>query len=274
MNKVLDQFVHRWLRVPYTLHSRVHHASKRPRATIVMLHGIGNTGDVWKETIAKLPEDVRIITIDLLGFGRSPRPKWARYNAKTQARSVLATLFKYYLGGQIIVVGHSLGSLVSVEIAKRYPLLIKQLILCSPPFYVAEPSKRRLLPHSDSILRKIYTSVAEYPEQFIQLSNFAVKYNLMGKSYNVTKDNVSSYMATLRSMIINQTSFDDALKLRIPVHIIRGALDPLVIPQNLKALSSANPHITLSSVVAAHEVQGLYIPAIVKRITAALPPRT
>src|SRR5438094_99045 len=129
---MMSAIIHRWLRLPYTLHVRYNKKPKKPHATVLFIHGLGNTGDAWKEVIDKLPDDIRVISIDLLGFGQSPRPNWAVYNAKTQARSVLATFLKLRLRTPVYVVGHSLGALVGIEVAKRYPLLVKGLVLCSP----------------------------------------------------------------------------------------------------------------------------------------------
>src|SRR5690606_13354373 len=99
----------------------------------VFIHGIGGTGGVWKEVIAKLTvENIRIIVVDLIGFGDSPRPEWAMYSTKFQARSLRSTLLRKGILGKVTIVGHSMGSLVAIDMARRYPLSVKQLILCSP----------------------------------------------------------------------------------------------------------------------------------------------
>lgn len=263
---MFDSIVHRWLRVPYALNVRYNQKPKKPRATVLFIHGIGNTGDAWQDVINRLPSDIRIVTIDLLGFGNSPRPKWALYNAKSQANAVLATYLKLRITSQVIVVGHSLGALVAIEMAKRYPLLIDSLILCSPPLYDTNDSKNTILPRTDKVLRNIYKSVQTRPEEFLRLSAFAMKYKLVNKSFNVTAENVDSYMAALESMIVNQTSYEDAFNLRVPTRILRGTVDPFVIPRNLKRLTKANPNISMTQVIAGHEVRGLFVLAVSKEI--------
>lgn len=262
---MLDTFTHRWLRVPYTLNVRHYQRPKKPQMTILFIHGIGNSGDAWNEVLVRLPSNVRVITIDLLGFGDSAKPNWAVYSAKTQARSVLATLFKLRLRSPVVVVGHSLGALVAVEMAKRYPLLVRSLILCSPPFYQTDEIKS-LLPRSDKILRRLYTSVRNNPEQFVKLSAFAMKYNLINPSFNVTVENIDSYVAALEAMIINQTSLDDVQKLHMPITIIKGTLDPFVVGKNLRRIAKNKPNVTLKTIVAAHEVKGLFVPAVIRSI--------
>lgn len=263
VKSMFDQLIHRWLRVPYTLHIRHLQRPKHPVMTLLFIHGLGNTGSAWDDVVAKMPANVRIITVDLLGFGESPRPSWALYDAKTQARSVLATLVALRIATPVVVIGHSMGSLVAIEMAKRYPVLIDRLVLCSPPLY---DNKKQRLPKSDSLLRQMYGIAEQNPDQFVRLAAFAMKYGLINKTFNVTSDNVGSYMAALSAMIINQTSLQDAYALKVPTTIIRGTLDPFVVAGNINKLAKENPNITVTSIVAGHEVKGLFVRTVIKII--------
>lgn len=267
---MFDKVIHRWLRVPYTLYVREFRAPKKPRATVVMLHGIGNTGEAWKKVADKLPEDISIIAVDLLGFGLSPRPSWTTYSTMTQARSVMLTLLKLRMRSPVVLVGHSLGSLVAIEIAKRYPFFAASLILCSPPFYELNAKERRILPHPDSVLRNLYRTVRRYPERFLKMASVAMRYKLINESFNVTDENVATYMNTLEAAIINQSSIDDVRKVRLPVQIIRGTLDPVVVARNVKKLAKMHDTISLKEVVASHEIKGLFVGAVSREIIRAV----
>lgn len=270
---MFDSVVHRWFRVPYALNVRHYHKPKKPRATILFIHGIGNSGDAWQEVIERLPNDVRIITIDLLGFGNSPRPKWAVYDAKSQANAVLATYLKLRITSQVIVVGHSLGALVAIEMAKRYPLLVKSLILCSPPLYDTTDPKYKFLPKSERILRSLYETTRKRPDDFVRLSAFAKKYSLVNKSFNVTADNVDSYMSALESAIVNQTSFKDAYKIKTPTIILKGTLDPFIVSRNIRKIVKSNKYVKMKKVISGHEVRGLFVLAVVSEVEKQLPSR-
>ncbi len=263
-----DRLIHKWLKVPYILHVRTLRRTKRPRATVLFLHGIGNNGSIWKDVVDKLPVDINCSAVDLLGFGESAKPDWATYDAKRQATSVLATYLRLRPTGKIIVVGHSLGSLVAIEIAKRYPALVSDLILCSPPLYRTDDATR-LPRHPDAVLRRLYTQAERYPDRFFALADFASKYRLINKAFSVTKENLHSYIGSLRAMIINQTSLDDAAEITVPTHIIYGTLDPLVIGQNIKKVEQSNQHITAEKIIAAHEIRRNYIAPIVRAINRA-----
>jgi pimeloyl-ACP methyl ester carboxylesterase len=265
-----DRILHQFLYVPYRLHVTVDRKVKKPRATVLFIHGIGLSSDAWSDVVKKLPADIRIITIDLLGFGQSPKPSWAIYNVRLQARMIMATFFRLRISEPVILVGHSLGALVSVEIAKKYPLFVRSLILCSPPFYKQDAATKRLLPHAENILKDIYRAIHKNPEQFIKISTLAAKYGLVNKSFSLSDDDVHSYMGALEASIINQTSLQDAVNLRrVPIQLIHGRLDAVVIAKNLKYLARHNPNVTFSTVLAGHDVRGLYVPAVVKAIEAA-----
>lgn len=260
--------IHRWLRIPYTL--KVHkRAAKKPRATVLFIHGIGASGAMWQEVITRLPANIEVLSIDLLGFGDSPRPSWAVYSAKTQARSVIATLLKYRPKGRVIIVGHSLGALVAVEVAKRYPLLIRSLILCSPPFYSNRETKF-LATNPDKLLKRLYARLQKSPDQIIKLSELALKYKLANKAFSVNEDTIETYTAALESTIINQTSLEDAKQLKQPGIIIHGAFDPVVIRRNLKEIVKQNPQFEFKQILAGHEIKGQYTAAVAEAIASQL----
>lgn len=259
---MLDTLIHRWLRVPYQLHVHAHRTSKRHRRTVVLLHGLGNSGAAWDEVIEKLEPNIRVISLDLLGFGNSPRPTWAVYNVRTQARSVIATLLSLRLSGRVILVGHSLGGLVSIEVAKRYPLIIRSLILCSPPLYDQSSD-------SNLLIKSAFRRAKRHPERFLRLAAIAMKYNLVNKSFRVSDENIEPYMATLGASILNQTSLDDVKKLNKPITILFGTVDPWVKKRNLKSVIKANPRAELRVFLASHEIRGPYVQQVVKAIADA-----
>ncbi len=258
-----DIIVHRWFRVPYTLHVTRFQDPKHPRATLVFLHGIGNTADAWSEVVTHVPKDVRAIGIDLLGFGRSPKPTWVRYDATQQARAVGMTLAKLGYAQRVVLVGHSLGALVSVAIAKRYPFAVQSMILCSPPFY--KPKRKGVLSYED-MLRMLYDAARHNPEQLMKLFPIAKKLGIANPALNVNDDNIAAYVAALNSSIINQSSLQDLQRIRIPTHILYGTLDPVIIPANITKLAKDYDHVTSKKILTAHEVVGTYAQVLVKEI--------
>ncbi len=266
---MFDRLIHKYFRLPYLLSVDVTKV-KKSSGTVVFLHGIGSRKGVWKPVIDKLGDDFNIVTIDLLGFGASPKPKWNVYNVLYQSRSVMATYLKLGIRGKVVFVGHSLGSLVAIDIAKRYPAFVHSLILCSPPIFNNSTTNMATKTYQDRVLKNIYKIIKKRPTQFAKVIGPAVKLKLVNKVFDVNVKNIDVNFKTLETTIINQTSFEDASKLKVPMNIIHGAFDPLVVLGNLKDLKNKNSNIKLESVAAGHEVLGVMEKVLVSRIKSAV----
>ncbi len=255
------------LNLPYPLHAKLLQSPKKPRKTFVFIHGIGNTLHAWDEVCADMPKDVRIIGIDLLGFGQSPKPYKAVYDARLQARSVARTLLKYPSIQRPVLVGHSLGALVAVELSRRYPLLFSEVVLCSPPLYGSEAALRGSVSR-DQILKKLYRTVRHYPDQLERIAPLMKQLGMTNESFSLTRETMGAYIASLESSIINQSALYDIPRLKIPVTICYGTLDPLVVGRNISSLSNTMPSVVVYKILAGHEVVGGYAKKVARILTA------
>jgi pimeloyl-ACP methyl ester carboxylesterase len=235
------------------------------------LHGLGNSGATWEQVAAGLPDDVSFVIVDLLGFGDSPAPEWAVYNSKTQARALMKTLLVLGIRHRIILVGHSMGSLVAVEFAKRYPLLVKSLVLCSPPLYKADLRRdRRTLMERDELLKWFFELAAKDPSNIVRMARFATRAGLKNPDFDITKLNTTTYIAALRASIINQTAMSDIVKLSQPINILYGTLDMVVIGKNIRRVQKASPNIVVTKFIGPHEIIGRYVGRVTKTLQQIL----
>lgn len=263
-------FLHKWLKVPYQLHSHQYHNPAHARVTVILLHGIGSSYKMWDDVAKKLPRDTRVIALDLLGFGNSPKPEWKTYHAKAQADSIVTTLLSLHVTGPIVIVGHSLGALVAVEFARRYPRLVKSLVLVSPPIFRTSADIRRFAYKPEEFVKLVHKTASERPEDLARLLQIAAKYKLVNKGFDPALVNATTYIATLDASIINQTTTKDIIKLRQPIHIISGKFDPLVMERNIKYVVSHGRHITWNTVLSGHEINGLLQITTIKAIKSAI----
>lgn len=258
--------IHKYLHIPYRLHIYSEKRVKRPRLTVVLLHGMGYSGVAWDELVERLPDDVRAISVDLLGFGASPNPRWLKYDIRVQARAVARTLLHAGVRSRIVVIGHSMGSLTAIELAKRYPVVIDSLILCAPPLYT-QTQQKTFWPSQEKLLKDFYKLAIKNPARLAAATPLAVRLKIVGAAFNVTKDNVAIYLSALQASILQQTSMTDLAKLRKRVHMITGSLDPLVVKKNVKTVAQAREEFTHASVLAGHELTTPYVNEILKRLT-------
>ncbi|MEO6678259.1 MAG: alpha/beta hydrolase [Pseudomonas sp.] len=110
-----------------TMHVRV--GGKGP--AVVLLHGFGDTGDMWAPLAADLAKDHTVVVPDLRGMGLSSIPD-SGFDKKTQAgdiRGVLAALGIEHS----VVIGHDIGTMVAFAYATRYPQLTDRLVVMDAP---------------------------------------------------------------------------------------------------------------------------------------------
>lgn len=251
------------MKIPYRLVVSERPCSGRPRATIVFLHGIGNSSKAWDAVMNELPASIRAIAVDLLGFGASPRPDWLEYSAKTQARSLSHTLALRGIRRNVIVVGHSMGSLVAIHYAKTHPKVVDSLVLCSPPLYRTKTMRKPIRVTADELLVSAYRRAQKNPSMLRQFLKTATKYGLINDSFSVTDETFPSYMAALEAAIINQSAIDELSELELPISVIRGRFDPVVLAEPIKLAAAHHPNICIKTIAAGHEIKGVvYLKAI------------
>ena len=255
---MFDRLIHRWLRVPYTLNVHYFCRPDNPKSTILLIHGLGTSWRTWKTLEPYLPKDTQVIAIDMLGFGNSPKPDWKSYNAHDQATSIAATLRHESITHLDIVIGHSMGSLAAVELAKKYPKLAQSLILCSPPIY--HPKIDEKIHHPEKILRALYSLINKHPRSSKRLLQFADRHNIWpDEGFQADQITAESFLTALNTAIINQTALDDVAKLKLPITILAGKLDPLIIERNLKKLAKEHKNIAHRSMtMQGHEITDTY----------------
>lgn len=110
-----------------TLHVRV--GGSGP--AVVLIHGFGDTGDMWSPLAAELAKDHRVVVPDLRGLGLSSKPEGG-YDKKTQAADIRAVLDKLGIA-EADIVGHDIGTMVAYAYAARYPAQTRKLVVMDAP---------------------------------------------------------------------------------------------------------------------------------------------
>jgi pimeloyl-ACP methyl ester carboxylesterase len=110
-----------------TLHVRV--GGHGP--AVLMLHGFGDTGDMWAPLAAALGRNRTIIVPDLRGMGLSGHPETG-YTKKNQAADIAGVLDHLRID-KVDLVTHDIGNMVGYAIAAQYPKRVSRWVVMDAP---------------------------------------------------------------------------------------------------------------------------------------------
>src|SRR5690606_30075352 len=103
----------------------------------VLLHGIGMGRGVFGDLIAHLDDTAEVIAIDLPGYGEAPEPE--RILTMERTADLIAAYLRDRVGEPVVLVGHSMGAQIAIEVAARHPQTVDRIALIGPS---ADPRAR------------------------------------------------------------------------------------------------------------------------------------
>jgi len=96
---------------------------------LLLIHGIGDRHETWRDLIPDLARDHTVIAPDLLGHGRSDKPR-ADYSVPAFANGMRDLLTVLGID-RATVVGHSLGGGIAMQFAYQFPERTERVVLAS-----------------------------------------------------------------------------------------------------------------------------------------------
>ncbi|MEH2160266.1 MAG: alpha/beta fold hydrolase [Nostoc sp.] len=110
------------------------------RPPLLLIHGFGASTDHWRKNITGLCQDFEVFAIDLLGFGRSAKPK-LQYSGDLW-RDQLHDFISEVIGQKAVLAGNSLGGYAGLCVAAQRPESAAGLVLLNSagPFSESQPT--------------------------------------------------------------------------------------------------------------------------------------
>ncbi len=168
-----------------------HYLHPTSKKTIVLLHGFLSSTFSFRRLIPFLSKSFNVLSIDLPPFGRSGKNVTFAYSYQNLASSVIHLISNLGLG-KIIVLGHSMGGQIALNISKQKAELVEHIILLCSSGYL-QRSKLPLVISS-----------------YIPFFHLYVKYHLAR----------SGVIKNLQNVVYNHQMIDDGM--------IKGYLQPFI----------------------------------------------
>lgn len=170
---------------------------------VVLLHGYGETGDMWAPLAADLMRDHRVIVPDLRGLGLSSKPADG-FSKMTQAEDVAGVLDRLKVS-RADIVAHDIGNMVAFAFAEKHPERVGKIVLIDAPvpgigpweqiiqnpllwhFRFGGPDMERLVKGRERIyLDRFWNDFSADPKHFTEASreHYAALYALPGAMHS------------------------------------------------------------------------------------------
>jgi len=239
---------------------RIHFLEWNPDAsrTVVLLHGNSANAWWWQWVAAELPTNLRLLAIDLRGHGDSEWVTPPAYKPHDYADDLANFIREEVRGERPIVVGHSMGGVVTLAVADRYPELARGVVVVDTAV-VSTRGRDRFLHR----LKALPTVV--YPD----LETAKARFRLMPNEGEIHEDRVlaiaeKSLMLTDSggyTLKFDRESFfgGDGLHvmetiraLRVPALLVRAQKSRIMTQESSEAAAASNPHTRLVVIPEAH----------------------
>lgn len=205
---------------------------------VILVHGIASSSITFQELVPRLVKKHRVIALDILGFGESPSPVNATYSIEEHADALYTTIQSLRLTAPFVLVGHSLGSLISSRYAADHPELVAKLVLASPPIYLDQKSWST---SRDKAAMGAYLKVYEYLREnqafTMRVANNLDRISPIRNMLHVSEKNWQAFSLSLQNAIESQSTVADIARVRVPVEIVYGKLDPFLMPGGIQIVA-------------------------------------
>jgi len=227
---------------------------------VVFVHGIIGARSTWHDIAADLAVDHRTYRIDLRGHGGST--KGGPYDIEHYTDDLIAFL-EGMIGEPAVLVGHSLGGVVSAETIMRRPDLVSRALLEDPPMFLASGSDFEssmfaiVFPLMLADIREKQERLAPADEYIAGLAAMPAL-NGAGTMADVLGPDGSARDARAKMDFDTnalQSAIDGALRrhdptrsMAVPVVVLRAEVFAAFRPEDEPRLLAANPHASVEVV--------------------------
>ncbi|WP_166220546.1 alpha/beta fold hydrolase [Pseudomonas atagonensis] len=108
-------------------------------ATLIFSHGFGCDQSMWRYLVTHFTDNFRVVLYDLVGAGKSDSGAYdhEKYNALSGYAADLKDIVEHYARGPVILVGHSVSSMIGALADRLLPGKIAAHVMIGPsPCYI------------------------------------------------------------------------------------------------------------------------------------------
>lgn len=227
---------------------------------VVLLHGFLSSSEYWRQVSDISEANHTVVALDLLGFGKSPKPRRSTYDYDAHIASIDATLKNLGITGPFALVGHSMGSLIALRYARLHEHRVSRLVLVNLPLMLGRQQVRQeiggtgfaykygLRPYTHRFVWALFKTLFR-----LRLLSRRTVRQLRQNAYFFEHSPLSR-IRSFQKVIADARADIDLNLVRVETLVLSGKNDRGIYNENLHQKVSLSPTVTVSSVSAGHHI--------------------
>lgn len=226
---------------------------------LVLIHAFPTDKNLWQPQQKKLQKHFRVITLDLWGFGQSSPVNGQAITMTDYADEVKELLDKLNIT-KAIIGGESMGGYITLAFLEKYPDAVSGLVLSDTQSISdsteakakRETTAANILEHGTTVLinsfipKALTSEASEHTRNLLQ--------NI------VTAQSATAEASALRGMALRKDMSHVLAHTNIPVLIITGQQDTLILPEQSQYMHMLAKNSTLVTIANAAHLSSLEQP--------------
>lgn len=211
---------------------------------VVLIHGFLENSTMWQNITPELSKKNRIITIDLLGHGKSDCLGYV-HSMELFAESIEVVL-KHLRIRKCILIGHSLGGYIALAFAEKHPQKIKGLCLMNSTSNEDDNARKKLRKRANKMIQTNFSNLVKmsFSNLFGPKSKTIYKEEIELAVKEALKTSVQGYCAANEGMRMRLNRNDVLAKNEFKKLIIAGEKDPILdFKNNLEEAQKTNSEV-------------------------------
>lgn len=232
---------------------------------LVCVHGLGGSLVNWSGLAPLLTDACRVVALDLAGFGRTH--SGGRSTSVHANQELLHGFLHQVTGTPVVLVGNSMGGLISILQASQEPDTVAGLVLVDPALPVSASARpdprvaaafaamsvpavgRRLMAKRREVttaeeaaratLRMCVVDINRLPTHLLDAHIDAAEHR---RGIDTSDAELMTAAQSLLWVVLNRKSYETRMRsIRVPVLLLQGAKDRLVPVSSARATAAAHP---------------------------------
>ena len=219
----------------------MHYEIKGKGENIVLIHGAGDTLDMWYHQVPVFSRNYSVTTYDIRGFGKTESPETA-YTMSLLAEDAHQLMKTIGVAGGYFL-GYSMGGRIALDLALDHPEMVKAIILANSYAGLASPSSK------SAELRRLTSELLEKGDmkkvaEVMTINAFSHDFKSKNpiefiKYMKIKLQNKPGNFARVMRALEAPSTPPDLSKIKCPVLIIAGENDVYMTVEQCKQMNNA-----------------------------------